>query len=253
MHLEPFSEGKSFIHSLDPRIKIIGLLPFIITVAVREEIGISLLSLISGICLAALSRLNFKALINRLCIVNLFILFLWAILPFSFPGETLFSLGPLNASKEGFLYVLNITLKANAIILATISLIGTIPAFEIAHALSHLKIPEKLVMLFFFCYRYLTVLHRDYHILYNAMKVRAFKPENNLRTYKGFAYLIGMLLIKSYEHSQRMYNAMLCRGFTGKFPILSHFETGKRDYIFLIFMFFITLLLAISGKGDKFL
>jgi cobalt/nickel transport system permease protein len=243
MHLEPFAEGKSFIHSLDPRIKIIGLLPFITFVAVSDKIKVSLLSLILGICLMFLSKLNFKILISRLYIVNIFILFLWVVLPFTFPGEKVFSVGSLTASKEGFIYVFNITLKTNAIILSTIALIGTIPVFKITHALRHLKIPKKLVMLFFFCYRYLTVLHRDYNVLYNAMKVRAFKPKNSLQTYKGYAYLISMLIMKSYEHSQRMYNAMLCRGFNGKFPILNKFKAKRIDYIFLFLMFFITLLL----------
>jgi cobalt/nickel transport system permease protein len=57
-----------------------------------------------------LSKLNFKILISRLYIVNIFILFLWVVLPFTFPGEKVFSVGSLTASKEGFIYVFNITL-----------------------------------------------------------------------------------------------------------------------------------------------
>ncbi|MBA3051545.1 MAG: cobalt ECF transporter T component CbiQ [Candidatus Omnitrophica bacterium] len=249
MHLEPFAEGKSFIHSLDPRVKILGLLPFIVTVAVSKNLNTPALALMAGIFLVGLSRLNFSALISRLYVVNLFILLLWLIMPFAVPGRELFSAGPLCATKEGVFYALIITLKANAIFLSTIALIGTVPLFKLTHALHHLGMNEKLSLLFFFCYRYITVLHRDYHALYDAVKARAFTPLNSLRTYKTYGWLIGMLLVKSYEHSQKMYEAMLCRGFCGRFPVLNHFKTEKKDYFFLAAMLSITVFILMFEKS----
>jgi len=243
MHLEPFAEGKSLIHSFDPRTKILGLLPFIIFIAISKSIIMPLSALVVGIGLVILSRVNIPALLNRLCIVNVFVIFLWLILPFTVAGKNIFYIGPLTITAEGILYVLGITIKTNAIVLSTIVLVGTIPAFKLAHALRHLYVPEKLVLLFFFCYRYVTVLHNDYHSLCNAMKLKAFQPKNNIHTYKSFAYLIGMLLMKSYEHSKSIYKAMRCRGFDGKFPLLSHFKTSKKDYFFLIITFFIMIFL----------
>jgi len=249
VHLEPFAEGKSLIHFLDPRVKILGLLPFIIVVAIAKEIIVPSFSLILGIGFILLSRLHIRLILSRLCVVNIFILFLWLILPFTTPGEKFFSIGRLIASSEGILYVFSITLKANAIILSTIALIGTIPLFKLSHALRHLRVPEKLVHLFFFTYRYITVLHRDYFLLHNAMKVRGFVPATTIRTYKSYAYLIGMLFVKSYDRSKRIYQAMLLRGFHGSFPILYHFKIKRKDCFFLIFMFFVTVLLIVIETG----
>jgi cobalt/nickel transport system permease protein len=242
MHLEEFAEGKSLIHSLDPRIKLISLFPFIIVIAIARGMSVAFASLVAGIILILFSQLDLKALLNRLLAVNIFIIFLWLILPFSVKGKTIFTLGPLVATYEGISYVLIITLKANAIVLSTIALVGTIPIFRLVHALRHLKVPEKLVNLFFFCYRYISVLHEDYSALHNAMKVRAFKPATGVHTYRSYAYLIGMLVLKSYEHSQKIYQAMLCRGFKGKFLLLDHFgRLRRKDYIFFAFMVLVTV------------
>ncbi len=250
MHLEEFSEGKSLIHSLDPRIKLISLFPFIVIVAIARGVTVPSISLMASIILVSLTRLHIRPLLNRLLAVNLFILFLWLILPFSVAGKSIFTIGPLTATAEGVLYALTITLKANAIVLATIALVATIPIFRLVHALRHLKVPEKLVSLFFFCYRYISVLHEDYSALHNAMKMRAFKPATNLHTYRGYAYLVGMLVLKSYEHSEKVYQAMLCRGFKGRFPLLDHFtRIARKDFVFFVSMIFVAACLVTLEAG----
>ncbi|MBA7550739.1 hypothetical protein ES705_43262 [subsurface metagenome] len=70
----------------------------------------------------------------------------------------------------------------------------------------------------------------------NAMKIRGFKPKTNIHTYRTFAYLAGMLLIRSYDRSERIYRAMICRGFHGEFYLFDHFEIDIKDIIFLSFM-----------------
>jgi len=102
----------------------------------------------------------------------------------------------------------------------------------ITAALHYLYVPNKLVHIFFFSYRYIHVINLEYLRLTNAVKVRCFIPRNNLHTYKSFAYLIGMLILKSYERSRRIYNAMLCRGFKGKFYILERCEFYALDWFF---------------------
>jgi cobalt/nickel transport system permease protein len=245
MHLEEFAEGNSFFHRLDPRVKFITVIPYIFIIAVMQGTKGPFSALMISLLMIVFSRISFKKLVGRLIVVNTFILFLWIFLPFSYPGEAVFNIGSLKATHEGFLYTLSITLKANAIVLATIAILGTSEVFSLAHALVHLKVPAKLVYLFFFFYRYISVLHEEYIRLRNAMLIRCFKPKTNMYTYKTYAYLIGMLVIKSYDRSQRIYNAMLCRGFTGKFPIVSHFEFKKADLFFGFLMGLITIILGV--------
>ncbi|GBE03087.1 energy-coupling factor transporter transmembrane protein EcfT [bacterium BMS3Abin08] len=245
MHLEEFAEGNSFLHRLDPRVKFLTIIPYILVIAIMHGQKGPLAALAFSTLLVALARLDMKKLINRLVVVNVFVFLLWAFIPFSYPGETVFHIGPLTATREGMLYTLSITLKTNAIVLATIAILGTSEIFSLAHALVHLKVPDKLVPLFFFFYRYISVLHGEYGRLRNAMIIRCFRAGTNMHTYRTYAYLVGMLIVKSYERSQRIYQAMLCRGFKGRFPVMTHFRLRKGDVVFGLSMAAVTVLLVI--------
>ncbi|GAB4117887.1 MAG: cobalt ECF transporter T component CbiQ [Candidatus Caldatribacteriota bacterium] len=233
---EKFSEGDSLLHQLDPRIKIIVALFFSISIAVIDKYKSLFFALLLAIFLIVVSRLRVKEVISRLWLVNSFIFLLWLILPFSLPGETIYTLGSMSISREGIHYAFLITLKSNTIILATLALLSTSSIFNLIHALSHFRIPDKLIHLFFFSFRYLQTIHAEYIRLNNALKIRRFKAQTNFHTYRTLAYLIGMILVRSYDRSKRVYDAMLCRGFKGKFWILNHFTFKPSDFVTGIIM-----------------
>jgi cobalt/nickel transport system permease protein len=232
MHLEEFAEGTTVLHRLDPRTKFIAGLPLLVSVALMKGLEGPLAALGLGVFLALTARLDMRQLFLRLLAVNAFVLMLWVFLPFTHTGEPVASLGPLAATQEGLALALSLTLKTNAIALLTIAIFGTTEAMSLAHALVHMRVPGKLVHLFFFFYRYLSVLHEEYTRLRQAMKLRSFRARNSLHSYRSLGNLLGMLLVRSHERSGRIYNAMLCRGFYGHFPVISHFHFHAVDIIF---------------------
>ena len=238
MDIEEFTQGDSFLHRLDPRVKIIVAISFSIVVATTDLYSIPLAAFFLPAVVIIAARLDLKRVGWRLLIVNGFILFLWFFLPFTYPGQTLFSFGPFKASEEGIEYVLLITLKSNAIILACIAFLATTPVLKLIHALNRLYLPEKLVHLFFFCYRYIHVIHLEYHKLDHALKIRCFKPKTDFHTYRTYAYLVGILLLRSYDRSNRIYNAMRCRGFKEKYWVLDHLYLKQSDIYLGCIMFF---------------
>jgi len=245
MHLEEFAEGNSFFHRIDPRVKFITFAPYVTAIAVMQGIKAPLAGLVVSAVMILASGIDMRKLLNRLIVINVPILVLWVFLPFSYPGEGLFSIGSFTATSEGVLYAMSITLKANSIVLATIAILGTSQIFSLAHALIHLKAPVKLVYLFFFFYRYISVIHNEYSRLKKTLIARSFRPATNIHTYRTYANLIGMLLVRSYERSQRVYKAMLCRGFKGTFPVMSHFSLKKSDMAFSALMALITVVIVI--------
>jgi len=230
MEMEEFASGNSWVHKLDPRVKIIVTLVFSVVVALNNHLEMTAISIILPAFLLVCARLDFGKVMLRLAIVNGFTLFLWLFLPFTTPGETIYSIGPFTIQREGVYQALLITLKSNSIILMALALLGTSQIFTLVHAMSHLWVPDKLVHLFFFCFRYIHVINDEYHTLINAMKMRGFKPKTNMRTYRAYSYLVGMLLIRSFNRSKRILQAMRCRGFKGKFYILHHYEMKRYDY-----------------------
>jgi cobalt/nickel transport system permease protein len=233
---EQFSTGESFVHGLDPRIRIVVAILFAVLVAVSSSLLALFAALAMSLFLLMLARLSARKVFYRLLLVNGLILFLWLLIPFTFKGEALFTIGPLIGTREGVLYASRITLKCNAILLAMITLLATIPIFTLGHAMSQLHFPDKIIHLFLFTYRYIHVISQEYQRLVNAMKIRGFIPRTNLHTYKSYAYLVGMLLVKSYDRAERVYKAMLCRGFSGKYYTLSQFSVKRGDIVYLSLM-----------------
>lgn len=232
MHLEEFAEGNSLLHRIDPRVKIITFLIFCSFCSSSNHLKISFLYFLYGLFLLIIAKLRLKALAIRLLAANFFILFIWIFIPLSHPGNPYFEIGPFKVSLEGVSLALNITLKCNAIILATLSLLATSNIFSLAHALLHFKVPAKLVTIFFLFYRYITVMHEEYLQIKRTLLARGFISKTNFHTYQTYAYLVGALILKSFERADEIYKAMLCRGFRGFFPLLEHFTLKKVDLIF---------------------
>ena len=205
-------------------------------VAVSSNFLALLPALAVSLSLIVLAKLQMRKVFYRLLLVNGLILFLWLFLPFTYKGEALFNIGPLVGTKDGVLYASQITVKCNAILLAMIALISTTPIFTLGHALRQLYFPDKIIYLFLFTYRYIHVIFQEYQRLINAMRIRCFIPRTNLHTYRSYAYLVGMLLVRSYDRAERIHKAMLCRGFNGRYYTLSRFSVKKGDILYLSVM-----------------
>jgi cobalt/nickel transport system permease protein len=241
---EPFSEGASLTHHLDPRGKMVVATLFAVLIAVSKTYTTTLAGLAVALCWLALARLPLKQVVTRLLVVNAFIFFLWLVLPLTYPGEAVWRLGPLAATREGLAYTGLITLKSNAIIIALIALVATVPVVTLGQALHELRLPDKLCHLLLFTYRYLYVFEQEFRRLGLAMKVRGFRPRTNLHTYRSYAYLAAMLLVRSFERADRVFQAMRCRGFHGVFYSLRTFSWQRRDGIFVAVSMLVLMILV---------
>lgn len=230
---EPFSEGVSLAHRLDPRGKIVVAALFAILIAVTNSYAVALGGLVLALVYLILARLPLKKVLVRLLLVNTFIFFLWFVLPLTYPGDPVWRFGPLAATRQGLVFTGLITIKSNAIIIALIALVATVPVVTLGQALHQMRVPDKLAHLLLFTYRYIYVFETEYRRLVQAMKIRGFRPRTDLHTYRSYGYLAAMLLVRSFDRAERVFQAMLCRGFQGKFYSLRTFTWQRRDGIFL--------------------
>jgi cobalt/nickel transport system permease protein len=233
---EELARGDSPVHRLDPRVKLLATLLYSVVIAVAPSLTVVLAGLPFVIFFLALSRLSVKKLALRFAVVNGFIAFLWLIIPFTTKGNPVFSIGPLVATDAGLMLSLLITLKSNAIIGCVLWGLATTRIFDLAHSLMHLKVPGRLVHLIFLTHRYLFVVLGEFRRLRVAMKMRGFTPGTNLHTYRSYANLVGMLLVNSFDRSERVYKAMKLRGYEeGELWLLKHFHFGRADVAVLAF------------------
>jgi len=242
---ERFADGDSLLHKRDPKAKIIAATFFVTASAITNSFIVAALFLVFGVVLFTLTKLPLHSVLKRLLAVNSFTLFLWLTLPLTYGGNKFIILGPLSFSIEGIHLATLITLKTNAVILAIISLLGTSRIANIGHALEMLHLPERLCFILLFSYRYVFVIYQEYLRLVRAAKLRCFVPATTLHTYRTFGYLFGMTLVKSWNRSTRIHQAMILRGFDGRLIPLSQDRYTPGDAVFLsvvlALIFFISL------------
>lgn len=235
----------SLIHRLDPRVRVLLSVAFAVVVVLGQDMIMLGVALGMAMGLAVMAQLPVALTLRRMVAMELFIVAMLLTLPFTLPGEPLWQWGPLVASEEGVMRATLIVLKANAVILVVLTLMGTLEVVTLGHALHHLYIPAKLVHLLLFTVRYIAVLQREYRRLRLAMTARGFVPRSNWHTWRSYGYLIGMLLVRSLERSERIQAAMLCRGFHGQYYLLDHFTLTRLDFLFGLG--FMGCLLALIG------
>jgi cobalt/nickel transport system permease protein len=251
---EPFAVGSSLIHRLDPRIRVGLTVPYAFAVALAYQFSVLAAGLVLASILIGISRVSIKDVLSRMVIVNFLSLLLWLVLPLTFNGTVLTRIGPFTIYLPGVVFAAQITLKSNAILLTFIALIATMPLATLGYALHRLGVPEKIVHLLLLTYRYLFVIEQEYLRLMRAVKIRGFRPGTNANTYRTYSYVIGMLFVRSAARAERVQQAMLCRGFNGKFYSLQEFQTTAASWIFAVMMtiFIIALVVMEVSKGKTF-
>jgi len=241
--LTPAAAASSVIDRVDPRLRIVTAVVASVVVVAADRPAVLATALAAAVVTLAFSRTSWRTVLTRLLPLNVVMLAMVLMLPLSTQGTSLID-GPVTYSKEGLATGVTIALKGNAIVLTLLALLGSMDAVVLGHALSHLRVPDKLTHLLLFTVRYLDVLRREYLRLRAAMKVRGFRPRMNRHTYRSYGYLVGMLLVRSFDRSERIADAMKCRGFRGRFYMLDHFASSWRDVPFCVVSWAVLLMLA---------
>lgn len=247
---EPFAYGRSPIHTTNPCLRIVVAVITTCTVAVIHDTIALSLALCAAMACTALARLPLKPLGMRIGAAFTFVALVWLLVPFTYGGQPIATIGPLQMSREGVQLCLEISLKVAAILLAFISLVATMNTATLGHSLHRLGMPDKLVVLLLLAYRYIFVIEKEYQRLHRAARIRNFTPQTNLHTYRTYAYLVGMLFVRATERAARVHLAMKCRGFDGRFHALAHYAPTRwnsRLAIAATAMVLLILMLELTG------
>jgi len=239
------NRSKDFlVEKLDPRCRILIVFAFALLVCLTEKAWVLWTTLGFSIFLVFLTKASLKRMMKRLKAVNGFMLVLLLLLPLFIKGNGFLYIGKLVWSYEGFLKVGLMILKSNSIMILVTVLLGAMEPVYFAVGLRGLGVPQRLNLLLLFMIRYIEVIHQEYHRLRHAIKLRGFQPTCSLHTFKTIGNLIGVLLLRSLKRSERVLEAMKCRGFKDTFPLLKPLSITRHDVVFALICFSIILLLG---------
>jgi cobalt/nickel transport system permease protein len=190
------------------------------------------------------SGISLRDFIWRLAAVNIFVFFLFLVVPFGSGGKIIFDVYGLEYGSEGLARCLRVALKSNIISTLAVCFVCSSDPVSFGHTLAHLKVPSKIAYLFLFTVRYINLIHEEYFKIKRAMIARAFRPGFNFHSYGILAKFAGLVLLKSFERAEKIALAMKARSFNGNFYMLEHFKFGRKDFYAGAFfaVFFIALI-----------
>lgn len=207
----------SLIHSLEPHVKIVSALLFIIVVVStpiqRWTAYIGFFIIVFTV--VALTKVSLFTVLKRALIEIPFIFFA-ILMPFFGTGER-FALGPFSLYREGLLAGAGIVAKGTLGVISAIILSSSTTAREILRGLEKLKLPAIMVQIASFMLRYVNVVNAEMGRMKIARESRGFNAQG-VQHWKVLATAAGALFIRSYERGERVHLAMLSRGYQGSLP-----------------------------------
>ncbi len=262
MHANTFDHylnQESLIHRLDPRVKVVVTVLFIISnVLLPDGAWLAFLlawGLILWIC--ALARISWGFVFKRSLLALPFALAAVTVI-FTLPGQTVFTLTlgswQFTATDAGLVRFSSILIRSWLSIQAAILLTATTSFPDLMHALRHLRVPQMLVAVVSFTYRYLFVLTDEVMRLLRAREARSARLAEGggggslLWRAQVAGNMAGQLFLRSYERSDRVYNAMLARGYTGHFYTLNPHAMQGKDWTFGVLAVVILLIVQALGR-----
>lgn len=230
-HSHPiYRAGDTPVHRLPPQCKLATAVVFVILVVAtpREQywaFGVYA-ALLAGVL--AVARIPPLFVLRRMLIEIPFIFFAF-LLPLVARGEREVEVVGVALSVEGLLGAWNIIAKASLGVVTSITLAATTQPCDLLLGAQRLRVPTTLVQIATFMVRYLDVILDELRRMRVALLSRGFSPRGP-RQWPALARTAGALFLRSYERGERVYLAMLSRGYAGAMPLLVDVEATRRQW-----------------------
>lgn len=251
LHINTFqldinSKQSSFWHSLAPKTRVLSVLILVFAIALTPNgrwltwaiYGVSVLGLV------LLTKVTLPVLLKRIAVEFAFVAVILFGTLFRSGGELVWSWGIIKITSEGLTVLGSVTIKAllSLLMLNLLTLTTSVPA--LLNGLIALKMPPLLVAILASMYRYISVLIGEFNAMRRAATSRNLTGNTGWQR-QVIGNMIGALFIRTYERGDRVYQAMLARGYQGVPPIADLPAGGKRDIVALT----LTLILALLGQA----
>jgi len=244
MHIhftDQYHEGESLIHRLDPRVKVILTVTFILTVSLTPFGAFGSYVMLFALLMAtAVSAHMAPTYLLKRSIIALPFALAAITLPFTVPGDTLATVpifGGITISQAGTIRFVSILIKSWLSVQMAIILVTVTPFPAVLWALRALRLPSPLIAIVSLMYRYLFVLYEEATRLLRARAARSATVDG-VRSGGSIVWrgqvagrMAGSLMLRSFERSERIYNAMLARGYKGQLRTVAHSHLQTIDFL----------------------
>jgi cobalt/nickel transport system permease protein len=225
----PLPPPPSWLHRWRPLPKLVGLLALMAAFAQVQRLA--LLPLVWAVVafLWGLSGLPLRRGLRRLAAPGVLLIAFVLFLPFAVGDTLLWRWGSLALRWEGLERALCLGGRSLALLALATLLLETTPLPALLAALRALGIPDLLLELAWLTQRYLQEVGSQWQRMQRAARLRGWRPRGSRSLWQPgptwrqdlpfLAAAVGTLLVRSYERSQRVYQALRLRGY-GRAPLV---------------------------------
>ena len=208
--LDRYSRGTTVCHRLPPRLKIVLTLAVIVTVVLLPVRYWPLHGCLACLIFSAhsVAGISVGYLVRRLLLILPLVGLMALAVPLS------------RGLTSGWELAGGIVLRALLAFLAGLWLVNTTPFEQLLGGLRQLGLPRVFAAILAFTYRYVFVVFDELARMRTAQRARTFGRRRPWPAFGSTVQLVGMLLIRSLNRSERIHNAMLSRGWEGEIRTL---------------------------------
>ena len=247
--LGQYFPGKSFVHRLDPRTKLVMLVVYIVALFVAVNwVSYALCLLFLGASIW-ISKIPLKSILRGLKPVVFILVFTGILNIFFTTGEEknlIISLWKINIYWEGIIQAIKMLMRIMMLITATFLLTYTTSPIALTDGLEallgplkHIRVPvHELSMMMCIALRFIPTLIEETDKIMSAQKARGADFENGslMQKVKALIPILVPLFISAFRRADELATAMECRCYHGgegrtKLHILKY---EMRDWVALI-------------------
>jgi cobalt ECF transporter T component CbiQ len=232
MYADTLARQAGLLQSLDPRVKLAGLLALILAAALSAKLWVIGAILAMAVSLAGFSGLP-VSLVTPVWISAL--TFTGAIaIPALFltPGASLYRVPMVDwtVTAQGLTTASYLILRVVTSATIALLLVFTTPWTHVLKALRILRVPIVFVVVLGMTFRYILLLLETAHEMFESRKSRTVGRLSGAEQRRLAVSSGGVLITKAFQLSGEVFLAMQARGFRGEVYVLDEFRMGSRDW-----------------------
>lgn len=233
LYAEELAHAQGLLQSLDPRVKVGGMLALLIATTLARNLTTIIGLFIVALMLAILSRVPLLTLASRVWI-SAFIFTGFIALPALFitTGEIAYSLPVLGwpVTVQGLRSACFLITRVETTVTFALLVVLCTPWTHILKAFYVLGVPVVLIVILGMTYRYIFLMLQTARDMFESRQSRMVGKLDGPEKRRLAAANVGVLLTKSFHLSGEVYQAMRSRGFRGEVYTLDEFEMKPRDW-----------------------
>jgi len=250
-YAEELAKENGVLQKLDPRVKIVAILPLILIAALARRLWVVAALFVIAVAVAMLSKVPLRMLAKRVWLGVLTFTGLIS-LPALFltPGQAIYTLPFFGRSvtAQGLRIGVCLIMRAETAATFSVLLVLCTPWSSLLKALRVLRLPIVLVVILGMTYRYIFLLLRNAHDMFKSRKSRTVGRLDGREQRRAATASAGVLISKTQQLSGEVYLAMRSRGFQGEVYVLDEFRTGWFDWVMLAVFVTVAILAFWFGR-----